>query len=264
MVLLPLVFLGVGCEMERRVVSSSWDQWKELEWYDPGGSGSGGDENVRTARGRGFSIELGRFSGEDAYAKVYRLITTARQEAGLADLWYASSSAETIVYAGRFRADDDPQAKAMLREVRDAEINGGTPFEDVKIVAVNNNRSEVLDPRDIRTLSGRGRYALQIGYYDRSFGTNFRKAAETAVDVLRERGEDAYYYHGPHRSMILLNAWRRAEAFTSQPGQADRYSNAVRAVQEKYPHNVPNGRPFTETDDPAFVASQKSFLVPIR
>ncbi|MFN3166905.1 MAG: hypothetical protein ACE37H_07560 [Phycisphaeraceae bacterium] len=258
-----LVCLCPGCEMERRVVSSSWDNWKKLEWYDASASGGGSDESGPT-RGRGYAIELGRFTGDDAFQRVYRLITTARQEAGLANLWYVSSGRQAVVYAGRFRAEDDPEAEAMLRVVRNAEINGDTPFEDANVVAVANNRGEVLDERDARRLAGRNIYMLQVGYYDRAFGLDFRKAAETAVDVLREQGEEAYYYHGPHRSMVLVGSWTYREAFTSQPGQQDRYSNAVRVMQEKYTHNVPNGRPFTDADDPAVVASQRSFLVPIR
>ena len=266
--LLLLLFLvlgltGPGCQMEERVISSSWDEWKKLDWYDPG-DGSKNTGTQGESRSRGFAIELDQFTGEDAYAKVYRLITNARQEAGLANLWYVSTGRGAIVYAGRFRSEDDPQAKAMLKQVREAKIAGDTPFEKAKVVAIANNRGEVMDERDLRSLSGRGLYALQIGYYDSSFGLNFRKAAETAVDVLREKGEKAYYYHGPNRSLVLVNAWTYKDAFTSVVGQQDRYSNAVRTVQEKYPHNVPNGRSFTESDDPAFVASQKSFLVPIR
>jgi hypothetical protein len=244
-------------------VSSSWDNWKKLEWYDASASGDGSNE-AGGPRGRTYAIEIGRFSGDDAFQRVYRLITTARQEAGLANLWYVSSGRQAIVYAGRFRGEDDPEARAMLRVVRDAEINGDTPFEDADVVAVASNRGEVLDERDARRLAGRNIYMLQVGYYDREFGLDFRKAAETAVDVLREQGEEAYYYHGPHRSMVLVQSWTYNEAFTSQPGRGDRYSNAVRVMQEKYPHNVPNGRPFTDADDPALVASRKSFLVPIR
>lgn len=249
---------GSGCEMERRVTHSTWDQWKQWEWYDASAS----SEDTRGSNGqanRGYAIELARFEGDGRQAKIYRTITDARQKAGLANLWYT----ETGVYAGRFRNDDSSEAKAMLRQVRSAEINDDTPFEDALIVRLTGARSQVNDPLDLRSLSGRGLYTLQIGYYDTRFGNDYRKAAETAVKVLREQDEEAYYYHGPNRSLILIEAWTYGQAFT-RTGQVDRYSNLVRLTQEKHPQNVPNGQPFSEDDDPEYVASQRSFMVPIR
>lgn len=257
--------LIAGCEMERRVVKrSGWNQLfsPESEWYDgpaPDSDGSG----TASRRNRGYSIELGRYSGAQAYHGVHNLMQSARQDAGLANLWYATVGNETTVYLGRFRDDDSKEAKTALRQVREAEVNGKTLFAKAKIVKLNAERGEVLDPRDLRSLKGKGLYTLQIGYYDGGYGPDFRRAAETAVDVLRDQGEEAFYYHGPHRSMVLVNAWTHAEAFTLV-GQVDRYSNAVRVTQEKYPHNVPNGRAFGPDDDPDYVKSQRSFLVPIR
>ncbi len=257
------VLLAMGCKMEERVVSSTWDQYKQWEWYEPPRSETG-QNSAGGASNRGYAIELGRFTGEGAFGEVYRLMTSAREEAGLANLWYTSSGTQAKVFAGRFAKPDSPEAKSTLSMVRSAKINGKTPFEDVKIVSVTGDRSEVLDKHDLRSLSGRGLYTLQIGYYDTAFGPDFRKAAETAVNVLREQGQEAYYYHGPNRSSILINAWTYGQAFTQTIGTQDRYSFAVRAAQEKHPYNVPNGKSFTQDDDPAFVASQKSFLVPIR
>ncbi len=261
LVLLAVLASASGCELERTVIHDPWDQFRQWEWYSESGTVEGTQAGPNRKR---YAIQLGSFRGADAFGRVYRLITTARQKAGLADLWYTSTGQEAVVYAGRFADPEGADARAALRRIRAAEIDGETVFEDAEVVAVAGNRNEVLDPRDLRTLSGRGLYALQIGYYDGSFGPDFRKAAETAVDVLRERGEEAYFYHGPNRSSVLINAWTHAEAFTSVVGRADRYSNTVRTVQERYPHNVPNGRPFTASDDPEYVRSQHSFLVPIR
>ena len=256
--------LAAGCEMERRVIKQSgWTRmFMESEWYD--GPAKGSDGSAATHRhNRGYAIELGRYSGAEAYHGVHKLMQAARQEAGLANLWYSTLGNETTVYLGRFKDEDSKEAKAALRQVRDAEVDGKALFAKAKIVKLNAARGEVLDPRDLRSLKGKGLYTLQIGYYDSAYGPDFRRAAETAVDVLRDKGEEAYYYHGPNRSMVLLNAWTYAEAFTLQ-GQVDRYSNAVRLMQETYPHNVPNGRPFGPDDDPEYVKSQRSFLVPIR
>ncbi|MEM9109432.1 MAG: hypothetical protein AAGC72_05360 [Planctomycetota bacterium] len=256
--------LMAGCEMERRVVKESgWTQmFKQSEWYDGPAAGSDGSQSSNR-NNRGYAIELGRYRGAKAYHGVHNMMMEARKEAGLANLWYATVGSETTVYMGRFKDEGSKQAKAALRQVRSAEIGGETLFAKAKIVKLNAERGEALDPRDLRSLKGKGLYTLQIGYYDGAFGPDFRRAAETAVDVLRDNGEEAYYYHGPHRSMVLLNAWTYAEAFTLV-GQVDRYSNAVRVTQDKHPHNVPNGVAFGPDDDPEYVKSQRSFLVPIR
>lgn len=264
LVLLVLsALMAVGC-LERRVVKrSGWNQmFMESEWYDGPAKGSDGSQ-ATNRNNRGYAIELGRYSGAEAFHGVHSLMQTARQDAGLANLWYATVGTETTVYLGRFTEEDSKEAKDALRKVQDAEVNGQAVFTKAKIVKLNANRGDALDPRDLRSLKGRGLFTLQIGYYDASYGPDFRRAAETAVDVLREQDEKAFYYHGPHRSMVLVNAWTRAEAFTLV-GQVDRYSNAVRLAQEKYPYNVPNGEPFGPDDDPEYVKSQRSFLVPIR
>lgn len=258
--------LVAGCEMERRVVKQSgWTKmFMESEWYD--GPAQGSDNAQATNRkNRGYAIELGKYSGAQAFHGVHGMMQTARQDAGLANLWYATNAnGDVTVYMGRFKDDDSEQAKAALRQARQAKVNGSAIFEQSKIVKLTTARSgEVLDPRDLRTLTGKGLFTLQIGYYDAKYGPDFRRAAETAVDILRDQGEKAFYYHGPHRSMVLINAWNRDQAFTLN-GQVDRYSNTVKLAQEKYPYNVPNGRAFTDDDDPEYVASQKSFLVPIR
>lgn len=265
LVLLTLSALVVaGCEMERRVVKrNGWNKmFMESEWYE-GGNSVARNGQATPRNSRGYAIELGRYTGAEAFHGVHRLMQTARQEAGLANLWYATSGSDVTVYQGRYKDEDSREARTALRKVRAAEVDGEELFAKAKIVKLGSARGEVLDPRDLRSLKGKGLFTLQIGYYDGDYGPDFRRAAETAVDVLRDQGEDAYYYHGPNRSMVLLNAWTRAEAFTLE-GKVDRYSNAVRFKQKKHPHNVPNGEPFGPGDDPDYVKSQHSFIVPIR
>lgn len=264
--LLLAILLGLtgltGCAMEQRVVKENpWNKlFKESEWSDREGD-AGGAAAGRSAKG--YAVQLAKFEAGLAFGEASELMRKARTEGGLADIWYTTDAQWTRVYAGKFRNPDSDEAQATLAQVRQAKIDGEGVFEDARFVAIGSGRAETLDPHDLRSLSGQGLYTLQIGYFDRQNGTNFRRAAERRVEQLRANDEEAYYYHGPHRSLVLVNAWTRDEAFLSQPGQMDRYSNAVRAVQDKYPHNIPNGEPFTEDDDPELVKTQHSFLVPI-
>jgi len=259
---LAMTLTGLGCQYETRV-RSTWDSWRQLEWADnkPQSKASGSGSAATTDRG--YAVELARFEGDSSYSQAYQFVTATRQQTDLAQLWHSTSNGITTLYAGRFPDRDSDDAKAMLRQARSAKVNGSRPFEDAKIVKLTRAEGQVLDPRDLRTLKGKQLYTLQIGYFDRTYGSNYRRAAETAVDVLREQGEQAYYYHGPNRSMVLLNAWNYQQAFTLQ-GSVDRYSNLVRAVQEKYPFNVPNGQTPNDSADPNSREDSRSFLVPIR
>ena len=265
LILIGSTLLLLGCEMETRVVSeSAWiERFRTSEWATQSSNSSSGSSSSVTRSSRGYAIQLGQFSGADANQRVYRLVGAARDQAGLANLWTTTSSGVTTLYAGRFRDPKGSEAKTLLKQVRGTKIKGEKVFEDAEVVALTRDEGDALDPNDLRSLKGKGLYTLQIGYYDGNYGPDFRRAAETAVKVLREQSEEAYYYHGPHRSMILVNAWTYAEAFTRR-GVVDRYSSIVLAAQKKHPHNIPNGRSFTKKDDPEYVKSQHSFLVPIR
>ena len=63
-------------------------------------------------------------------------------------------------------------------------------------------------------------YTLQIAVYGRPDNTDatkedlaqFRKSAEEAVVQLRREGEQAYYYHGPNRSMVTVGIFSEDDA----------------------------------------------------
>jgi len=115
------------------------------------------------------------------------------------------------------------------------------------------------DPLNLRRYPGM--YSLQIAVYDKDYGPNFRDAAEQAARTLRKQGQEAYYYHGPNRSMVTLGLFDYDTAFDSVPGRQDTYSQRVRALQEKYPHNLLNGRTIIEKSPGKPDSIQPSFLV---
>jgi len=259
LLLLSAVVVG-GCAQERVVRRSPWEQmFMDSDLYDVSSSRTAVaiERNPTTQGTQNFAVQLGRYTGGDAL-DAYRL---AREQCGLANIWYSGSGVEMAVYAGRFHRPDSAEAEAVLTQVRAAEFNGQNPFAEAQIVSVNTSGGQVLDPNDLRSLRGRGLYTLQIGFYDNTYGSNFRSAAEAVVAELREQGKEAYYHHGPRRSMILLNSYTYAEAFSRQ-GQIDRYSNAVRVLQESYPYNLPNGHSFSSSDVEAG-ETLPSFLVQI-
>lgn len=106
-------------------------------------------------------------------------------------------------------------------------------------------------------------FSLQILVYDSDYGLKFREAAEQAARTLRNDGDESYYYHGPHRSMVLVGLFTYEKAFDSHPGGQDTYSQTVRQLQKKFPYNALNGRTIIEKVKGKSNTIQSSFLVRI-
>lgn len=107
-------------------------------------------------------------------------------------------------------------------------------------------------------------YSLQIMYYDPAFGPDFRKAAEEAVRVLREDGIEAYYYHGPHRSLVTVGLFSQ-EDFEQAPTPAGFLVEVpgprIRQLQQQFPYSGANGRQLIQKFPDGSSEPLPSFLV---
>lgn len=263
LLLAALLLFVAGCETQTRVLSSTWtDNFGEIADRRPEDRAALDPSDPRVRSPQGYAVQLARFTGPDAATSAFALTTKLREQAALADLWYAEAGTATTVYAGRFRDPRDDRAKQMLSHVRGAQVDGTRPFSDARLVPLSGsgNGEAVYNEHDLRNHAGS--ITLQIGFYDINYGPNYRTAAETAVDVLREEGEEAYFYHGPNRSLVTIGLFTRAEALVPH-GQTEQYSPAVRALQERFPHNLMNGVTFERTEN-GVGGVQRSFLVPVR
>lgn len=252
-----------GCETQTRVLNSTWtDSFGEIADRRPAERDALDANDPRVRSPQGYAVQLARFTGPDAASQAFDLTAGLRESAGLADLWYTESGGGTSVYAGRFRDPRDDRAKQMLQLVRAARYQGTQPFTRAQLVALSgaNPDGAVFNEHDLRNYTGK--ITLQIGFYDVNYGANYRTAAETAVQVLREQGDEAYFYHGPNRSLVTVGLFTRPEALVPN-GQTEQYSPAVRALQERFPHNLMNGVTFERREN-GVGGVQQSFLVPVR
>lgn len=255
-----LVLAAVGCEMQTQKVSSSWDPLIEIS--DPKTDSRNADpRDPRVVSPRGYAVELTRFSGPDATARAFDLSARLREQAGLADLWTADRGGQSTVYLGRFRDPRSEQATAALKRVRAAVVDGIKPFDEADLVPLSGGDAASLPENDLRNHTGK--YALQIGYYDLAAGVNFRKVAEDKVEQLREQGHNAYYYHGPNRSLIAIGPFTYDQAFV-RSGQVDIYTAQVLDAQRTFPHNLRNGLAPVEGFTLEEQGIQPSFLVLVR
>jgi len=259
--LVCILALGlVGCEMETRVVYSSWDTMHDLADPKPRDQRNLDPNHPHVRSPKGYAIQIASFEGGDSTQQAFELSNKLRSQAGLAELWYSNRGHSTIVYAGRYRDPRSDRARAALAQVRSAQIDGESRFAQAEIVPLSGGDIPVYNEYDLR--NHRGGLTLQIGFYDSNFGPNFRKAAEIQAEILRGEGEDAYFYHGPNRSMVTIGLMTEDEAFV-QNGPTQSYSPATRQLQEEYPYNMMNGVSFTVREN-SETKIQESFLIRAR
>jgi hypothetical protein len=128
-----------------------------------------------------------------------------------------------------------------------------------------------LDLRSVhKDPMSKAKYTLQVGVYGRldTQGTSasdlaeFRRAAEQAAAKLRREGEEAYYFHGPSRSMVLIGAFDETEYDESHPGAGD--GPRLKEARQKFPYNLVNGAGYKQTRPGATEGSlQRSQVVMI-
>ncbi|MEM6392068.1 MAG: hypothetical protein AAF797_04785 [Planctomycetota bacterium] len=187
-----------------------------------------------------WAIALDRFEGANRFRDAYRLVRRLNRESDLGDLWYADDGTVSTVYHGRFRSPRLPDATMALRQVRAAQLDGGTPFADARFVDVSRAREATAtqDPKDLKQHAGF--YSLQIGYYDAQFGDGFRRAAEDAAAALRDDGTEAYFYHGQNVSMVTVGLFTEND-FISRQGVRG-YGPRIKSAQDEFPFHTANGR----------------------
>jgi len=90
-------------------------------------------------------------------------------------------------------------------------------------------------------------YTLQVGIYGREDGgeptpserAEFRAAAEQAVRQLRAEGAEAYYWHAPNRSHVMVGLFGEEDLDASVQPPIE--SAVLQEARENHPHNLLNG-----------------------
>jgi hypothetical protein len=250
-----LLLAVAGCEMETRVVRSSWDSLPA----DPKPRQNQNTNGYQDAAGgQGWAIQLVQLTGNTRHDQAKELAQHIRTQTTLADIWIEDMSDVATLYHGRFQQASDPAIRDALANVQQIELNDTHPFADSKLVPLIGDGRVIADPFDLRQFSGY--YSLQIGFYDQAFGKDFREAAEQAIRSLREDGHEAYYYHGPHRSIIAIGVFNYEQAFVSA-GNYDTYAPHIRELQKTFPFNLGNGATILQKEAGRDIGEQKSSLI---
>ena len=244
-----------GCEPEVRIVRSSWDNLPA----DPKPKDLPEDQTYQDRTGgQGWTIQLIQYTGTDRHRQALDLVRRLRSETELSNMWIEDLNDTATIYHGRYPTASDASIRVSLKKVQDIQLDGEKPFASSQLVPLIGEGRAIADPFDLRQFIGY--YSLQIGYYDSNYGKDFRDAAEQAVRALREDGHEAYYYHGPYRSIITVGIFDYNQAFV-RAGSVDTYSTTIRELQEVFPYNLSNGVTLKQKLNGKDIGEQKSSLI---
>ena len=193
--------------------------------------------------------------------------------------WYIIHGAdESTLYYGYYRTfTDSHQPEERARAQQDlhtiaamVDDNGNTPFSKCLFVPLNSPDPDAPPEWDLRNAPGY--WALQIAAYR---GDPQRKQyAVDAVRAARAQGIQAYFFHGPSISSVLIGTWPR-EAVQEQDesvAHSDEIDKTVMVLPGPLPSGVdpnsirdPNGNPakavypHLQIVDPTMIAAMKKY-----
>ncbi len=246
--------MAAGCEYEEKVLKSTWGDFEQEV-----GTRSQSGRRARPTAARTFdqptwAIELSSFKGDKQATEAERFAQQLYKRTRVPDLWVASNDDATYVYRGQYLDDKGLSARSDLRQTRMLQVEGARPFESAALVRVDERHGEpdrgtgVTRKMNLKKYSGQELYTLQIAVYDELYGNNYREACEKRVVELNKVNEQAYFYHGPHRSMVTVGLFTRDDAFVKikkmntdgSTFDQEQYSPQTKQYQERYPHNIYN------------------------
>jgi hypothetical protein len=252
-------------------VDPAFESFRKYADSSAGGASGGGGGGQAPARGADWAIQLANFTGSDRQRKAKALSRKLNRETNLAGLWQTERKGTTTVYLGKFRRAQSPAAQNALRRVRGLKLEGKNLFADANLVALDQQGRQIKDEQNLKAHSGK--YSLQVAYYDEKWDGDRRKVAEQQVKAFRKEFDvPAYYYHGPHRSMVTLGLFNEKEAFEMRPDPISpgkttvrAYSKRVNKLRHRFPHNFANKDQLVQRfqSDKEYQQAQNSALVRI-
>lgn len=221
-----------------------------------------------------WSIVVAAFPANTGADVIARAVNEVRTRGGLPDAISEVRGKSIVIASGSYPSGSDPAAQRDLKRLREREIDGARPFEGAVLSpppfeGLAGTRPE-YDLSNARARFGKDAlYTLQIAVYERMdakepTGEDLREirlAAESAAVELRREGEQAFYYHGPRRSMVTVGIFGPKDY---DPQQVGRECARLSLLRTKYPYNLVNGATYkTRARGQTRASEQPSFVVVI-
>lgn len=272
MLMLAAAGLAPLAACEERIVGTTYGQFGDtdqsrLAESDGGWFGFSKSIDRSASSTHQWTIGLGRFEGAGHRERADAARKQLAARTGFPDLWVGEDANASMLYAGHYPSPQDKQARTDLDQWQRLRASGKVTLPAAMLVPITPvaGAPGTAGPSDLdlRSAAARGLYTLQIGFYEDAQGKSedYKKAAEQAATALRKDGYQAYYYHGPNRSMITIGVFG-PEALTDKGNGEVVYADEVLALQRRFPYNLANGETIRETRA-GKTTEQPSFLVRI-
>ncbi|MCC6676018.1 MAG: hypothetical protein IT436_02635 [Phycisphaerales bacterium] len=199
-----------------------------------------------------WTIMVGAYTGPDQ-ARQARTTQAVVQSLGFSDAFTEVRGKTTIVGLARYPEPGDPRAQEDLARIREFIVDGQRPYARAMMVPPEVNAGGAMSELDLRSAKDKyGRraiFTLQVGVYSRPDAqeptqgdlAQFRKAAEEAAARLRREGDEAFFFHGPFRSMVTVGVFDYSD---SDKGAGKPESQRLVEARKKHPYNLLNGSPY--------------------
>lgn len=200
-----------------------------------------------------------RYQRGEAYAKALKRV--AGLEPNLVQVFHEEG--ETAVYYGRYRRvyGTDASARFKPNHLRDIETIRSLRFQGDDVWPFILASMDVLPTYRSHRPSWNlenvdGYWTLHVAvFYNTATMRSRRTAAEEYCQMLRDRGEEAYFHHGTVNSSVYLGTFPKGavtEVQRENPMTGEVVTTlkivepALIALQKRYPHSLHNGHKFYE------------------
>lgn len=239
------------------------------------------DGKTATPTAGAWTIVIAAHRGQTQDALARQTLERVRSFGQLPEAYLERRGEATVLAFGRYTGPGDPRAQADLERIKSIQIDGQRPFAGAVLAPPEDIIGGTIpeyDLRNAKTLHGGwALYTLQVGVYSREGGkpptpqelAEFRKAAEQAAAQLRREGQQAFYYHGPHRSMVTIGLFGKDDYSIDPDDSTVTESFALQRLKREFPYNLLNGRGIRQRvkgrpeNDPNAYEMQPSFLVAV-
>jgi len=204
----------------------------------------------RGADNGGYPISLATFTVpmhvQQARAAKQRL----QDVAGWKHVFVVDKGYRSELYVGRYKSRTAAVSnlERNIRGFRDA--HGGTPYATALVVAIP---TKDVGPPEWDLRNAAGAYTVVVQEYCDVPEKNYVGRKKLAVQYcrkFRERGYEAYYYHGPARSKVTVGVFEEWAVRTVRDGLMVReeiQDPRMKAVMREHPELLINGLSIRET-----------------
>ncbi|MCK4872736.1 MAG: hypothetical protein KAS72_08440 [Phycisphaerales bacterium] len=233
-ILLAVILVIPGCAPSTSS-TSTYDPAEIAEVFSPSTEGD-------PAQRIGWSIAIATFSQANHEAAAAQVRDTLAAVHGLRDAWIDTEEDHTILFFGRYPSRQE--AAGELERIRHIRIDNRQPFILAFLVPPSSEMPALGNPAyslgHVRELHGEGvrLYTVEVGVYDDPDRELAMRSAEEAVAVYRRNGEQAFFYHGPHRSSVTIGVLEDSQVDLSAPG----FGPLVRELRLRHPYRAVNGK----------------------